>query len=84
MSDDDRGERERVYARIAPLIMDFHTLFAGEMFHVEQYIRYSPTPLEAIDGFAVDYVFHSGQMETDAQNAAQGRFVMLQRAWAFR
>ena len=36
MSTDDREERARVYARIAPLIMDFHMLFAGEMFHVEQ------------------------------------------------
>lgn len=40
MSTDDREERARVYARIAPLIMDFHMLFAGEMFHVEQLRQY--------------------------------------------
>jgi len=39
-SDDDRGERERVYARIAPLILDFHTLYAGQLFHVEQLRQY--------------------------------------------
>lgn len=36
MSDDDRGERARVYAKIAPLIMEFHELHAGQTFHVEE------------------------------------------------
>lgn len=42
MTDDDRDERERVYARIAPIIMDFHALYAGSTFYAEQlrvYVR---------------------------------------------
>jgi hypothetical protein len=33
---EDREERARVYAKIAPLIMEFHSLHAGESFHVEE------------------------------------------------
>ena len=36
MSEEDREERSRVYAKIAPLIMEFHSLHAGALFHVEQ------------------------------------------------
>jgi DNA polymerase III delta prime subunit len=39
---EDRSERKRVYAQIAPLIMQFSMLHAGRMFHVEelrQYVR---------------------------------------------
>ena len=39
---DDREERDRVYARIAPLILDFHAMHPGELFHAEQlriYVR---------------------------------------------
>ena len=32
----DRKERARVYAKIAPLIMDFSRIHAGKEFHVEQ------------------------------------------------
>jgi hypothetical protein len=47
-TDDDKGERERVYARIAPLILDFHALFAGELFHVEQLRQYVRTQVPDI------------------------------------
>jgi hypothetical protein len=48
-----------------------------ELFHVEQYFRYSGHPLEAIDGFAVDYIQHYGRMEDEAQNVAVARFNQL-------
>lgn len=50
-----------------------------EMFHIEQYMRYSMDPLEAIDGFAVDYVGHYNEMESEAQNNAIARFNMLRQ-----
>jgi hypothetical protein len=50
-----------------------------EMFHIEQYMRYSPEPLEAIDGFAVDYVGHYNQMESEAQDNAVARFNILRQ-----
>jgi hypothetical protein len=50
-----------------------------EMFHIEQYMRYSMNPLEAIDGFAVDYVGHYNQMESEAQNNGLARFNALQQ-----
>jgi hypothetical protein len=36
VSGDDPGERERVYAKIAPLIMSFREDHAGALFHVEE------------------------------------------------
>jgi hypothetical protein len=36
MTDDDREERERVYAKIAAVIMEFHELHPCEEFHVEE------------------------------------------------
>jgi hypothetical protein len=33
---DDPGERARVYAKIAPVIMAFHDLHVGETFHAEE------------------------------------------------
>lgn len=48
-----------------------------ELYHIEQYMRYSGHPLEAIDGFAVDYIAHYQGMENEAQNNAVQRFNML-------
>jgi hypothetical protein len=48
-----------------------------ELFHIEQYSRYSNDPLEAIDGFAVDYVTNYNGMENEAQNNALQRFNFL-------
>jgi hypothetical protein len=48
-----------------------------EMFHIEQYMRYSNDPLESIDGFAVDYVQNYSQMENEAQNNAVNRYNVL-------
>jgi hypothetical protein len=50
------------------------------MFHIEQYMRYSGDPLESIDGFAVDYVDHYNQMESEAQNNAVARFNLLRQS----
>jgi hypothetical protein len=36
----DKGERARVYSKIAPLIMAFANDYAGKQFHVEQLRRY--------------------------------------------
>jgi hypothetical protein len=36
MSDDAPQERERVFARIAPLVMDYASSHAGEAFHAEE------------------------------------------------
>jgi hypothetical protein len=36
MSSDSPGDRARVYDKIAPTIMEFHQLHAGETFHAEQ------------------------------------------------
>jgi hypothetical protein len=36
MSGDSPEDRSRVYAKIAPLIMDFYGIQAGELFHIEQ------------------------------------------------
>lgn len=48
-----------------------------ELFHIEQYMRYSPNALESIDGFAVDYVGNYGAMENEAQNNAINRFNII-------
>jgi hypothetical protein len=48
-----------------------------EMFHIEQYERYSGDVLESIDGFATDYVRNSSGMEAEAQNTAVARFNVL-------
>jgi hypothetical protein len=48
-----------------------------ELFHIEQYMRYSMNPLEAIDGFAVDYVRNYQGMENEAQSNAVARHQML-------
>jgi hypothetical protein len=49
-----------------------------ELFHIEQYLRYSPDPLESIDGFAVDYVRNYSGMENEAQSNAEVRMNFLQ------
>lgn len=38
--DDDPYERDRVYGRIAPIILTFYREHAGEMFRMEQLRRY--------------------------------------------
>ncbi len=48
-----------------------------ELFHIEQYTRYSTDPLEAIDGFAVDYITNYNGMESEAQSNAVVRFNFL-------
>lgn len=48
-----------------------------ELFHIEQYMRYSTNALESIDGFAVDYVRTYNSMENDAQNNAESRYDTL-------
>ncbi len=53
------------------------TWLLHELFHIEQYMRYSPHPLEAIDGFAVDYVRNYSRMESEAQDNAVARFERL-------
>jgi len=55
------------------------TWMLHEMFHIEQYMRYSMDPLESIDGFAVEYVQHFNSMENEAENAAQQRFANLRQ-----
>jgi hypothetical protein len=45
-----------------------------ELFHIEQYMRYSPDVLESIDGFAVDYIGNYNAMENEAQTNAEQRF----------
>ena len=50
-----------------------------ELFHIEQYMRYSGDPLESIDGFAVDYVSNHGGIESEAQNNAVARFNILRQ-----
>ena len=37
---DDPGERGRVYDKIAPMIMEFSRLYAGQQFHVEELRAY--------------------------------------------
>lgn len=41
-----------------------------ELQHVRQYMNYSSNWLEAIDGFAVDYINHYNSMERDADNVS--------------
>jgi hypothetical protein len=48
-----------------------------EMFHIEQYMRYSSDLLESIDGFAVDYIGNYNAMENEAQSNAVARYNML-------
>lgn len=48
-----------------------------ELFHIEQYMRYSTNALESIDGFAVDYVRSYNAMEGNAQNQAVNRYNIL-------
>jgi hypothetical protein len=48
-----------------------------ELFHIEQYMRYSSDALESIDGFAVDYVNNYQNMESEAQNNAVARYNQL-------
>lgn len=38
--DDDPYERDRVYGRIAPIILEFYRGHAGQMFRMEQLRRY--------------------------------------------
>jgi hypothetical protein len=49
-----------------------------ELFHIEQYMRYSYDVLESIDGFAVDYVGNYNAMENEAQSNAVARYNLLQ------
>lgn len=44
-----------------------------ELFHVEQYFRFSGHPLEAIDGFASAYVQSYGQIEREAEGIGKLR-----------
>lgn len=39
-ANDNPGERERVYSRIAPIIMDFARAFVGQQFHADDLRRY--------------------------------------------
>lgn len=48
---------------------DFHWVL-HELRHVEQYMSYSADALEAIDGFAVNYISSYNSIEDDADNAA--------------
>jgi hypothetical protein len=48
-----------------------------ELFHIEQYMRYSSDPLESIDGFATDYVTNNAGMEYEARSNADTRFRIL-------
>jgi hypothetical protein len=50
-----------------------------ELFHIEQYMRYSTNTLESIDGFAVNYMQHYNSTEDEAQNAADHRLGRLQQ-----
>ena len=50
-----------------------------ELFHIEQYMRYSMNIFESIDGFAVDYVRNYGGMENEAQSNALARYNRLQQ-----
>ena len=52
-----------------------------ELFHIEQYLRYSFDPLESIDGFAVDYIRNYNGMENEAQNNAVARLNTLQTGY---
>jgi hypothetical protein len=54
-----------------------------ELYHVNQYSRYSANVLESIDGFAVDYVGHFNSMEEDARNNASSDLVQLQNYYGF-
>ena len=55
-----------------------------ELRHIEQYMRYSPSPLESIDGFATDYVQRSNGMGSDAENTARSWHSLLLRFYSFR
>lgn len=44
-----------------------------ELFHVEQYFRFSSHPLEAIDGFATAYIQSYGQIEREADEIGKIR-----------
>jgi hypothetical protein len=52
-----------------------------ELFHIEQYFRYSGNALEAIDGFAVDYIRNYDGMEREAENNAVARLNILQTGY---
>jgi hypothetical protein len=68
-----------IFSQMPNLQTDDWVWLLHEMFHSEQYMRYSMDPLEAIDGFAVDYVGHYNQMEDEAQNNAIARFNFLRQ-----
>jgi hypothetical protein len=57
------------------------TWLLHEMFHIEQYMRYSNDQLEAVDGFAVDYITNYDGMESEAQSNAEARYANLYRQW---
>lgn len=51
-----------------------------ELHHVEQYARYSSNVMESIDGFAVDYLQYSGNMENEANDVATARLNQLRQS----
>ena len=53
--------------------------FLHEIHHVEQYASHSGQVLEAIDGFAIDYLNHSNSMENNAQASADQRQIQFQQ-----
>ena len=57
------------------------TWLLHEMFHIEQYMRYSGNLLESVDGFAVDYISNYDGMENEAQSNAEARYANLYQQW---
>ena len=55
-----------------------------ELFHIEQYARFSNDYLESIDGFAVQYIKHFQSLESEAQNAAEQRAALLPQYYSMR
>jgi hypothetical protein len=53
------------------------TWLLHELRHIEQYARYSSDYLEAIDGFAIDYLQRYRSLEDDAESNASRRFDLL-------
>ncbi|SFK01649.1 hypothetical protein [Bradyrhizobium sp. cf659] len=60
------------------------TWLLHEMFHIEQYMRFSDNPLESIDGFAVAYIQHYNAMENEAETNAEQREALLPQYYSMR
>lgn len=54
-----------------------------ELRHIEQYMAFSMDALEAIDGFAVNYMYHHQSVEDDAQSSANQRQAILDQLCRF-